>query len=761
MAETNELSLAQGDRVPALRGEVAMSAPAGAPSPNPIAIVTDRLEGRWRWVIGLALVLSPVAAVSAWFLSPVKYMAQGLVAIERRPDVNTIETRETQRLDDFAGFVSDQSVLLSSERVIQAALDDPRLKEPYAARIAEQGMRCISENLQATPVKGTGYVSVRVETEDPKFSAAAVNSLLAAYMRIAGGDPGTSLTNKLTANRESLAAIRRQMEKLSDDRLALIRSTPYGSPNLSNVVDDRVNQCRDLDKEIAMLEESSRRIRRAAGAPEVDPKRSDGSVDEAAAAQIETQLASARLEPTDAELEAVSPAYASSRRQLEQTRAEVDLSEKRYSEKHPILQQIKRRAELLTQQVESDRRAAIATWTATPGRVVEYKDISDRLARLTKEKTRVRDEIDKLLETMEKADAMQREITRYSAEETIFVERVKQLETESDTIRKGRVSIAQTALQPTWPSTDKRIPLAIVGALGGVLASFGVFFLVGTLDKRTYAASQLSFGGREVLLAGAIPDMDEDPADPGARDLATNCIHRIRTRIETRRTPGDGYVLMVTSPFQGDGKTTLAVALAWSYAESGHRTLLVDCDFIGQALTFQFSRIAEDGVREALQGADVSKLIHSLGTPMLSLLPAGRDRTFGASRLHPAALRRLFRELRDRYEIVIVDTGPVTASIEALPVASAVDGALLALRRGRSRGRLAECVADITSVGAEYLGVVLNCASRPDCTRYGSASRLSAEVAQSIAQGSNAPAPRHALLDAIRPSSDNRSAGAA
>ena len=88
--------------------------------------------------------------------------------------------------------------------------------------------------------------------------------------------------------------------------------------------------------------------------------------------------------------------------------------------------------------------------------------------------------------------------------------------------------------------------------------------------------------------------------------------------------------------------------------------------------------------------------------------------------------------VRSEFDVIIVDSGPITASIEAIAIASAVDGVILALRRGRSRSRLAECIQDIRSVGADYLGVVLNYADRSDCERYGSTSKMSAGVEESL-----------------------------
>jgi len=221
------------------------------------------------------------------------------------------------------------------------------------------------------------------------------------------------------------------------------------------------------------------------------------------------------------------------------------------------------------------------------------------------------------------------------------------------------------------------------------------------------------------------------------------------------RSPGDGYVIMVSSPFQGDGKTTLAVSLAWSYAESGHRTLLVDCDFVGMALSHQFDKLKKPGLREVLIGADALGFVEGLGSPFLSILPVGADRSFGASRLHPASLRKVFNSLRRSYDIIIVDTGPMTASIEALPVAAAADGVVLSLRRGRSRARLQECIREIETVGSEYLGVVLNFADKADCIRYGSVSRMSASVSKAL-EGENEPRAPHPLLAALDAASASR-----
>jgi receptor protein-tyrosine kinase len=206
--------------------------------------------------------------------------------------------------------------------------------------------------------------------------------------------------------------------------------------------------------------------------------------------------------------------------------------------------------------------------------------------------------------------------------------------------------------------------------------------------------------------------------------------------------------MMVTSPSQGDGKTTIALALAISYARAGHRTVIVDCDFIGRAMSGMLDQLNAPGVREVIRrGTLDNELVEA--QPGVWLLPIGLDPNISASNLQVGAMRRLLRTLRDRFDIIIVDGGPVTASVEAIPVAASCDGAMLVLRRGRTRTRLPESVGEIRSAGAEYLGLVLNDAEQADCIRYGSISRMSTEVAAAIERG-DAGVRTHPLLGAGR-----------
>ncbi len=741
-----ELSLAardEGLRIPAGSGVGSAYASTLAQEeaqPSPVAMVRDRLHGRWLWCVLLGAILGPALAAAAYFLTPLSYQSSGFIHVEREIQTNVMETPETEAMLDFPGYVIEQTMLLRSERVLADAAGDARMA-PYEARYGASLVAVMDEGLEVVPQKGTGFIAVVMRNEDPVFSKVAVDAIMSAYMRIVP-DPKAVHQTKVDRTREQLETARREINRLNESRLQVLARAKYGTANVQSVIDDRVQLMRSKESEAAEATQLLARIESALPA---------GTKPES----------SARVEVAAADLDRLNPQLPALRRELEATRTQLELAAKSYSERHPIYQNVTRKIDLLEAQYKLELSNANAMWDAGPGKNATYGEVVERRDAAMRAIEDLRKEITDLNVIIAEDASIQRNLARFAEDERTFTERLKQLDVESEALQRGRISVRTSPEVAAKPAKDRRIPLAGGGFIGGFALSFVLFFVWGTVDKRAYGTSQLITASQgKLLLAGAIPDMKEVEADADAKDLASNCVHRIRTRIESRRTPGDGYALMVSSPFQGDGKTTLAVALAWSYAESGYRTLLVDCDFIGQALSFQFGQLGAPGVREALQGESSAQFVAPCGAPTLSILPVGRDRHFGASRVHPTGLRRLFRELRSQYDILIVDTGPMTASIEALPVASSVDGVVLSLRRGRSRDRLEECIADIGSVGAEYLGVVLNYAERKDCLRYGSVSRMSVEITRAL-EGRSEPAPIHPLLAAIQPSQPEKPKGGA
>lgn len=752
------------------RPEVISEASAPAAS-NPLHIVQDRLQNRWKWMILLGVLLAPIFAFGGYLLAPVTWASVGYVQAVSVLKPLVTETMETERLDDFAAFIATRATLLRSDRVLESAVRTIRSGRPVAGASTVAGrdpgadilvmqrafretpddaeaVAFLREGLTAIVPRGSSFIEVRYASKDPEVPAAAVNLVLDSFMDIYGPNAESEHEEQKSKIRTLASQERLRLEKLEEDRMAMARDAGLLSPDLTAAVEARQEKLRVVEERIDALTVEMRKLERQ--------HRARMSAQVGAQASTQTNIGSdattpsetpdsTTLEPTSMELEQFEPRLADIRRQLEDQRVLLELANRTYKAEHPALQRIS--AELAGKEglYNAARDNALRNWRDGFGGNRSYGALKSEVSEHNLERTAHLEALARLNEMGVRLLKIDRDIASSQTELSRLGERLRELDREAESIRKGRIQIVEGASRRGSPESDKRLPLAFVGGVGGFVFSFAAFFILGSLDPRAYRVSQFQKDAKAGRWLGVVPDMTNLATDPGARELATNCVHRIRNKIESRREDtGTGYAMMVTSAFQGDGKTTVAVALALSYAESGHRTILVDCDFIGRALSHQFHHLHSPGICDVLRRGSIDGEIVEIGEK-LSLLPVGMDRTFSASNLQIASLRRLLRTLRDRFDVVIVDSGPVTASVEAIPVASSCDGAVLAIRRGRSRSRLPESVRELTEAGVDYLGLVLNYADADDCRRYGSISKMSAEVAGALT-GQGASVTRHPLL---------------
>jgi capsular exopolysaccharide synthesis family protein len=177
-------------------------------------------------------------------------------------------------------------------------------------------------------------------------------------------------------------------------------------------------------------------------------------------------------------------------------------------------------------------------------------------------------------------------------------------------------------------------------------------------------------------------------------------------------TQGRGHqVIQVTSPVPGDGKSTLAANLALSVAQSGKRTVLIDCDFRKPRVHKLFGVPApETGLAGVVAGVVplASELVPS-GVANLDLLACGPRPANPAELLTSPQFQQVLSELRTIYDFVIVDSPPLLAVTDPAVVAPRVDGVLLVFRMTKKARPMAERACEqLAAVGANVLGVVVN-----------------------------------------------------
>ena len=170
-------------------------------------------------------------------------------------------------------------------------------------------------------------------------------------------------------------------------------------------------------------------------------------------------------------------------------------------------------------------------------------------------------------------------------------------------------------------------------------------------------------------------------------------------------------VIAISSVEAGEGKSTISVNLAISFASVGLRTLLIDADTRNSVLSGTFkSNEPYKGLSNFLSGnADLNETICQTDISGLDVIASGPVPPNPTSLLQNDNFRHLMEVARSRYDYVIIDTPPIGMVIDAVIIAHQADASLLVTEGGKIKRRfVTKAVEQLEQSGSQFLGVVLN-----------------------------------------------------
>ena len=174
----------------------------------------------------------------------------------------------------------------------------------------------------------------------------------------------------------------------------------------------------------------------------------------------------------------------------------------------------------------------------------------------------------------------------------------------------------------------------------------------------------------------------------------------------------DIRVIAVTSCYENEGKTTVSLSLAKSFAELGKKTLLVDCDMRKSVLATQSVIGGKgQGLSEMLSGMvdNVNDIIYSTSVPNMYVLLAGQYPPNPVELLSGKLFASIIAACRNSFDYIILDTPPLGAVSDAAVIAPRCDGTLLVFGRRKLNRRIAvNVVEQLQKSGTPLLGVVRN-----------------------------------------------------
>ena len=295
-------------------------------------------------------------------------------------------------------------------------------------------------------------------------------------------------------------------------------------------------------------------------------------------------------------------------------------------------------------------------------------------------------------------------------------------------LRNGNVQIAQAASVPTSPSSPKVSRNTALGALLGLLLGLGIAFLLERMDRRIREPKDLE-SIYELPLLGVVPESAalarssrRGASARGALPAGeAEAFHLIRAHLRYFNVDRQLHTLLVASAAPGDGKTTVARHLAAAAAAMGSRVLLLEADLRRPTLALQFDVPSGHGLCDVLIGnARLDEAVQTIELDefsgarakgrTLDLLVAGAALPPNPGELIEShAMEALLERARSTYDLVVIDTPPLTAVSDAFPLLGKVDGVIIVGRVGRNRRDVAERLYDtLRGAGAPLLGVIAN-----------------------------------------------------
>ncbi|MCA9797321.1 MAG: CpsD/CapB family tyrosine-protein kinase [Candidatus Eremiobacteraeota bacterium] len=164
--------------------------------------------------------------------------------------------------------------------------------------------------------------------------------------------------------------------------------------------------------------------------------------------------------------------------------------------------------------------------------------------------------------------------------------------------------------------------------------------------------------------------------------------------------------LLVTSAWPGEGKSSVAMHLAYRLSLTGLRTVFVDGDLRKPTASTLLGLDQTPGVANQLR-TSAEAPTRSIGTN-LWLLASGTDREATLEALETRTFTRLLKNLEDRFDLVIVDSSPMAAGPDAAIMGQAIDKTLFVVSRksfhGAAEGNFVE---DLRDYGVELFGCVI------------------------------------------------------
>lgn len=166
----------------------------------------------------------------------------------------------------------------------------------------------------------------------------------------------------------------------------------------------------------------------------------------------------------------------------------------------------------------------------------------------------------------------------------------------------------------------------------------------------------------------------------------------------------------ITSSTMGEGKSVTTLNLAISFAENGHKVLLIDADMRRPSMGNLLMRKVSPGLSNVLAGMEDKKnVIHKDVYSNLDVILSGDVPPNPSELLDSERMKSLIDSVSKEYDYILVDVPPVNAVSDARVIANLLDGVLYLVRQKQTElDAVRHGIAQLKLAEARMLGFIIN-----------------------------------------------------
>ena len=270
-------------------------------------------------------------------------------------------------------------------------------------------------------------------------------------------------------------------------------------------------------------------------------------------------------------------------------------------------------------------------------------------------------------------------------------------------VEGGSMQILDKPEIATHPCVPRVLRNTVFGGTFGFIACICVIFLLYVLDINVNTDT-LSFRF-SLPVFECIPDESHSKK---CTDSIQENYRALRTNVAFSLTGKDAACLAITCDDCLSDKSNAAINLAVTFAQSGKRVLLIDCDMQKKTLTNILGIGKQMGLSDILIGKASLENVCYREVAGVDILPAGRILDAPKMLLESNGIDLLIQWAKENYDLVFLDLAAMNAAADAVVMARCSDGFLLVLRQNRTKNKAVEqMLCRLKLAGGKPLGFVV------------------------------------------------------